>query len=139
MTATSIDRPRMWISPLLLNHHILIVGHPELEHTSVLKLTFQHWKSDESGMGICLNASPRSDSSDFPSYNFENKFLLYEKKDKKWVLYNPSVLCSILPFVPQFCLYQIGFNPQDDERNSWNFSKSVEDRSPRACRPSNNA
>ena len=32
-----------------LIHNIAIVGHPELEHTSVLKWTFQHWNSDEFG------------------------------------------------------------------------------------------
>ena len=32
-----------------LNHNIAIVGHLELEHTSVLKLVFQQWKSEESG------------------------------------------------------------------------------------------
>ena len=30
-------------------HNIAIVGHAESEHTSVLKLVFQRWKSEESG------------------------------------------------------------------------------------------
>ena len=33
--------------------------------------------------GIYRDVGPKSDSSDFPSYNFEDKFLLYEKEDSK--------------------------------------------------------
>ena len=97
-----------------LIHIIAIVGHPELEHTSVLKLSSN--TGSLRSHGIYRNASPRSDSPNYPSYNFEDKFLLYGVEESRsktsWqseelVLYDSAVLFPILLLVPQFCLYQL--------------------------------
>ena len=126
-----------------LIHNIVIVGQPEQERTSVLKLVFQHWKSEPSGnLSKCRS---RSDSSDFPSCNFEDKFLLYEKRDSRsktsWqseelVLHDSAVLFSILLLVPQFCMYQVASVCKKNDATFFGCSKSAEDGSLRPGRPS---
>ena len=97
-----------------LIHIIAIVGHPGLEHTSVLRLVFQHWTCNESGILSKCKSEIRL-LGYVPSNKFENKFLMYYKEDSRsktsWqsaelVLYYPAVLFSILLFFPKICLYQ---------------------------------
>ena len=88
------------------------------------------------------NAGPSSEFSDFPSYNFDNKFLQCDKEDSRFhdswqieelVLYNPAVLlnsfiCSAIVPAP------IGFNPQEAAAKFFGFCKNAEDGPYRAGR-----
>ena len=95
--------------------------------------------------GSYRNAVPRSGSSEFPSYNFEDKLLLHDTDDSRsntsWQseessLCSSAVLFSIPLFVPQLCLYQLASICKKTMRNSLNFLKSADDGSPGAGRPS---
>ena len=90
-------------------------------------------------LGICRNAIHRPDSSDFATYNFENKFLLYETEDSRWKsswqsvesilhdsavsLLNPFPFSAILPV-------SMGFNLVQDDAKFMEFSKSADDVAP---------
>ena len=114
-------------------HNIAIARQPESDHTSVLKLVFQHWKSDVSGN--FSNAILKFDSSASQSYNFEDKCLLHDMEDSRlktsWqseelVLHNSEVLFSTPLFAPQFLPVSIGFNMQEEEdARFFEFSKSA--------------
>ena len=92
-----------------LIHKIAIAGHPELEHISFsleigLPTLEVWWVWDR-------NADPRSDSSDFPSYNFENKCFLYDVeacrsktswKIDEFVLMNSTALFAVFSFLHDF-------------------------------------
>ena len=95
--------------------------------------------------GIYRHAVRRFDSSEFPSYNFEDEFLLHDTKNSRsktsWqieesVLNNSAVLFSIPLSVSQFCIYQLASICKKTTPNSLNFPKSVDDGSPGAGRPS---
>ena len=84
-------------------------------------------------------------SSEFPSYNFEDKFLLHDTKGSRtkttWqsevlVLNNSVVLFSIPLSVPQFCLYQLASICKRADAKFFEFPKSADDGSPGAGRPS---
>ena len=91
--------------------------------------------------GIFRNASPRSDSSDFPSDNFDDTFLQHGTRDSRsatpWknlelVSYDSAVLVSLLLF--SSASINFDFNPPEDDAKFFKFSKSAEDGPPRAGR-----
>ena len=92
--------------------------------------------------GFLRNASLRPGSSDFPSYNFEDKFFLYDIEDSRsktsWqnvelVLYDSAVLFSILLCSAIFPV-SIGFNLQEDDDKFFEFSKNGDNGSPQSGR-----
>ena len=144
----SVDCDVIWSSNYLatsttLISNIGIVRHNEFGHTSVLKLTLKHWRSAECGnLPKC--------SSEIWSLGFSNKQfwewclpVRYRGFQVASCLANrgvgvveswgsfltPSLCSAILPV-------SIGFNVQEDEVKFFKFSKSAEDGSPRAGKPS---
>ena len=115
------------------------MGHPELDHTSVLKIFFPHWKSEESGN--YRNASLRSDSSDFQSYNFEVPPVRKRESQVENFLAKRGIgivgFCgSFLKLSPCSAILPlpIGFNLQEDDAKFFELSKTADDGSPRAGR-----
>ena len=51
-------------------------------------------------------------------------------------MHDSAVVFSFLHPVPQFCLVSIGLKLQEDDAKFFEFSKSADDGSPRASRPS---
>ena len=95
--------------------------------------------------GFYRNAVPKSDSSDFPSCNFEDKFLLLDTTDSRsktsWqseelVLYNSVFFFLKNPLCSAILLVSLGFDLQEDDAKFFEFSKSADDGSPPAGRPS---